>query len=255
MAIDQKHIDLINADIDGEIRDAEKEALAAFLADSAEGRALHADMQQLTGALGALEELEPPPHLRHVIMNSIPPEPRVRQSGSFLSTLFASQGFRYAGSFVAGALLVMSVVGSDRISKTAFDDVSGLVGTIADPEALGPANDKIAVTQNEVAGTISLRSAGSMLVLDFDLVASEEIDIIAAYRDRTIWFNGFAQLESSGTRVSAETGHIELKMEGKRRYAVFLHNEGDRETQIDLTFRSGSEVLHQASLTYGGAKE
>ncbi len=255
MAIDQKFIDLINADIDGEIQGADKAELDAFLAESTEGRALRADLRSLSGSLDALEEVEPPPHLKHVILNSIPPQAPEQQRIGIIQTILASPVLRYAASFAAGALLMLSIVGSDRIHDSAFDDMSGLVGTMTDPADLGPADDKIAITENDVAGTISLRSSGSLLVLDFDLVAGKEIDIVADYTDRTIWFNGFAQLESSGTSVSADTGRVTLRMEGKRRYAVFLHNEGDRETQIDLKFLSGNDVLHQASLTYGGADQ
>jgi hypothetical protein len=250
MAIEQKYVDLINADIDGEITAAEQADLQAFLADSVDGRELHAELMTLNGALDALEEQDPPPYLRHVIMSRIPTQQVKRQTDGFLYSMFMSPVLRYAGSFAAGALLMMSVIGSDRISDTAFDDVSGLVGTMTDPAALGPADDKIDITQNTVAGTISLRSAGSMLVLDFDLMASEKIDIIADYTDKTIWFNGFAQLESSGTSVSAETGRVSLSMEGKRRYAVFLHNEGGRETTVNLRFKVDGEVVHEASLNF-----
>ena len=40
MTIEQKYIDLINADIDGEISDASKSELQAFLDENDEGRAL-----------------------------------------------------------------------------------------------------------------------------------------------------------------------------------------------------------------------
>ena len=89
-----------------------------------------------------------------------------------------------------------------------------------------------------------------MLILDFDLVAKDHIEVEADYSDRTIWFNGFAQLESGGTAISAETGRIRLGMEGKRRYAVYLHNEGGRETTVNLRFLSDGKVVHEASLDY-----
>ena len=66
MAIEQKYRDLINADIDGEIGAEEKAELQAFLADSAEGRALRDELSSLCGALDAIEEEAPPVHMRHV---------------------------------------------------------------------------------------------------------------------------------------------------------------------------------------------
>ncbi len=251
MSVEQRYVELINADIDGEIRDADKADLDAFLAQSEEGRALHAELAELSRALEALDELEPPPHLRHVIMNSLPAAARPSTSGGFLQTLVELPALRYAASFVAGALLTMSVVGSKKISDEAFDDVTGLVGTISDPAVLGPAADTLDIETSEVAGSVNLRSAGSLLILDFDLAASTKVEIVADYSDKSIWFNGFAQLESDGASVSAATGQVTLSMEGKRRYAVFLHNQDNRDVEIDLRFMSGGALIHASTLSYG----
>jgi hypothetical protein len=253
MTIEQKYIDWINADIDGEIGQADKVKLDAFLEESAEGRAMHADLTRIGQSLDAVEQLQPPPFLRQRIMNSLPQEQN--KGGNFLQTLLANPVLRYAASFVAGAFLAMSVVGSNTISEATFDNMGSLVGTMTDPASLGPAADSIEITSNEIAGTVSLRSTGSMLVLDFDLVSGGEVEIVANYTDRSIWFNGFAQLESSGTSVSAEAGRVKLQMQGKRRYAVFLQNNSGRQTQIDLKFMSGNELLHESTLNYEGAAE
>lgn len=253
MAIDQKYIDLINADVDGEISDGDKAVLQAFLSQHAEGRALHAELSSLGATLDAVEALQPPPHLRHVIMDSIKPAPLARQRPGFLQSLFATPAVGYAATFAAGVLLTLSLVNSGQISIRAFDDVTGLVGSVADPVGADTVG-AIAVDETAIAGTVSLRSSGSMLILDFDLVALEPIEIEADYTDKTIWFNGFAQLESSGTTVSAESGRVRLGMQGKRRYAVYLQNEGGRNTTVSLSFKADGKVVHKASLSYASAK-
>ena len=85
---------------------------------------------------------------------------------------------------------------------------------------------------------------------------TDEIDpdeIEAGYRDPSIWFNGFAQLESTGTSIAAETGAVTLKMDGKRRYAVFLNNPGLRPATIELRFTANDEVIHEAQLDFSEA--
>ncbi len=249
MAIEQKFEDLINADIDGEISAADKADLEAFLSQSAEGRALHEELSKLCSSLNAVDAEEPPPHLRHVIMNAVKrPAPQPAAS-SFIQNLLAAPALRYAAMFAAGVFLTLSLVNSGQISDQAFDDVTGLVGSVANPidaELIS----SVSVDKQMIAGTVSLRSAGSMLILDFDLVSADAIEIEAGYSDPSIWFNGFAQLESSGTSVSAETGRVTLGMQGKRRYAVYLHNGGGRETTVSLQFRADGEVVHKASLDY-----
>ena len=249
MATEQKYADLINADIDGEISDAERIELQAYLDESPEGQALHDELAALCTTLDGVEQEEPPTFMRHIIMNSVPPTRDTEDSPGFLKILLATPALKYAATFAAGVFLTLSIVNSSQISNRAFDDVTGLVGTVADPIHAN-LEGTVAVAGPEVAGTVSLRSAGSMLILDFDLVAKDHIEIEAQYTDRTIWFNGFAQLESEGTTVSSEIGLVRLGMEGKRRYAVYLHNPGGRKTTVSLRFMAAGEVVHQSTLKY-----
>ena len=182
-------------------------------------------------------------------MNSVPPARATEKSPGFLQVLLATPALKYAATFAAGVFLALSIVNSSQLSNQAFDDVTGLVGTVADPVHAN-LEGSIALNEPDIAGTVSLRSAGSLLILDFDLVSTDHIEIEATYTDRTIWFNGFAQLESDDTTVSAETGRVRLGMEGKRRYAVYLHNQGGRETTVSLSFMVDGNVVHQSKLDY-----
>ena len=249
MATNQKYTDLINADIDGEISDADKSVLTAFLARDAEGRALHEELSSFCASLSCGELESPPPHLKHVIMNSVKVTRPVLVSPGFLQTMFAAPALKYAATFSVGVFLTLSLVNSGQLSNSALDDITGLVGTISDPIDANLASS-ITVDTVEIAGKISLRTEGSMLILDFDLVAQGPIEILADYTDRTIWFNGFGQLESSGTTVMAEAGQIRLGMDGKHRIAIYLHNEGRRKTTVSLRFLAGGRLVHEASLDY-----
>ncbi len=249
MAIEQNYKDLMNADIDGEISDAGKSELMAFLAKSAEGRELYEQLSSLCDSLNSGELVSPPPHMRHVIMNSVKPAKPEQDSPGMLRTLLAMPTLRYALMFAVGVFLTLSLVKSGQMSNSALDNVTGLVGTISEPIGADLASS-ITVDNVEIAGKVSLRSKGSMLILDFNLTARGLIEIQADYTDRTIWFNGFGQLESSGTTISAEQGHIKLGMEGKGRYAVYLHNEGGRGTTVSLRFVSNGTVIHEATLEY-----
>jgi hypothetical protein len=252
MSIDAKYSDLIQADIDGEISVADKAELDAFLAESEEGRALHAEFATLAGSLDEIGELVPPTHLKHVILNQAPVRSAPAKQPIFVQRLLVSPALGYVGTFAAGVILALALVSSDQISTGAFDDMTGLVGTIADVENIGPSHDTVAIDEAEIAGTVTLRSNGPMLILDFDLAAVETVQIIAKYSDQTIWFNGFAQLESNGTTVAAETGTVTLEMDdGKRRYAVFLNNPGNRPAIIEMQFVARNGLIHEANLEFG----
>jgi len=253
MAIEQKYLELIHADIDGEISDVEKDELQAFIASSVEGRTLHEDLTALHTILGSVDKEEPPRHLRYVIMNAVKP---MRAKPDFLDSLkllFSAPALRYAMVFAAGVALTLSLVSSGQISERAFDDVTGLVGSVADPIS-ATVESSVTLDETAIAGNVSLRRINAMLIVDFDLVAKGPIQIEADYPDESVWFNGFAQLESTGTTISTDVGRVTLRMEGKRRYAVYLHNRGERATTINLRFLADGMVIHQTSLEFEPAK-
>jgi hypothetical protein len=251
MSIDPKYSDLIQADIDGEISAADKADLDAYLAESEEGQALHSEFEALASSLDEIGELIPPTHLKHVILNQAPARSAPSKGPGFVRRFLEAPILGYIGTFAAGVVLSLTLVDSDQISTGAFDDMTGLVGTIADVDSIGSMHGTVAIDENEVAGTVTLRSNGPMLILDFDLSALETVQIIAKYSDQTIWFNGFAQLESSGTSVAAEAGTVTLEMDGKRRYAVYLNNPGRRPAMIGMQFVAGGEVIHETNLEFG----
>ena len=239
MALDEKYTDLINAAIDGEISAEDQANLDAFLAENADGRALYNELSSLCESLDGLDTEEPPVHLRHVIMNSIPEQKKPDEEPGFLQSLFLQPALRYTATFAAGVIVALLIIDSSQVSNKAFDDVTGLVGTVAEPVESSLASS-VMLDERDVAGTVSLRSAGSIMIIDFDLVS----------RDPSIWFNGFAQLESEGTSVAAADGRVTLGMQGKRRYAVYLHNQRGHATTVNLRFLSEGEVVHEASLEY-----
>jgi hypothetical protein len=250
MAIDPKIVELINADIDAEISPADKQTLEALMADSPEAQAMHAELSGLHSSLNELPDLDPPVHLKHTIMASIPKTEAQQRRSNFLHSIFAAPAFRYVAMFAAGAILTLSLVSSDQLSDRAFSDVTGLVGTISSEVPVGPGIQTMQIDRTDVAGHVTLRSSGPLLIVDFDLVSSGPIDIVASYSDQTVWFNGFAQLESPGASISAESGRVTMQIEGKRRYALYLHNAGDRNISIKLQFMSNGEIVYDTDIQY-----
>ena len=251
MTIDPKYFELIQAAIDDEIDSAGKAELDAFLAESEEGRAVYEELATLCQSLDGMPEIEPPAHLKHVLLNMAPTRSAQTPAPGALQRLFAGPALGYIGMFAAGVVLTLALVDSGQITRDAFDDVTGLVGTIANTDFVVPEHGVISVDKSQVAGTVTLRSTGPILIVDFDLSAREPVEILAGYSDKSIWFNGFAQLESSGTSVAAESGAVTLQMDGKRRYAVYLNNPGQRPATITLRFTAGGQIIHEAQLNYG----
>ena len=258
MAIDPKYIDLMNAEIDGEISADDRARLEEYLAEDQEARAFREELAATCAELNTVEMVEPPAHVKHIVLDTIARQSTVKPaapSGGWRFTLdmfLGGAAARYALSFAAGAILAYAFVSSDQISRQAFDDVTGLVGTISQPGASADLSNEYDIRLNlsEIAGSVNLNRTGSILILDFDLVSRAPIEIVADFDDPDIWFNGFAQLESEGTSIAAETGQVTVRMEGQRRYAVYLYNASQSATTINLRFYSGGTLIHEDELVY-----
>ena len=71
MTIEAKYIELINSDLDGEIDDAGRAELAAYLEANPEARATQSELADLCGALDSMAQVEPPGHVKYAIMETL----------------------------------------------------------------------------------------------------------------------------------------------------------------------------------------
>lgn len=248
MTIAQHIVDLINADIDGEISAVEKRELAAILATDGEAQAFHSELSMLCEAMDSSEAVKPPTHLKHTILEMTGPKRSRAKSLPSGKQFFSASALRLAGAFAAGVVLALGLLSSDMASRNTFDDVTGLVGTMSDRGADLSAKNGIYINRSEINGTVAIYRSGQILIVEFDLSSHMPIDIVAEFPDVGVWFNGFAQLESSGTSVAAEPGRVTVRTEGKRRYAVYLHNATSKDATIDLRFIAAGNVIHEARL-------
>lgn len=260
MAIEPKVTDLINAEIDGRISAEDQALLDQLLAENAEAKAFHDELTQLCGALDSMPDVEPPAGLREPAMERTgqsarsPQKPAGRGWQMLVGEFFGIAPVRYAMTFAAGVILTFTLISSDQVSRQAFDDVTGLVGTMTDqanPSVSGDATvvDTMGLTLTELAGSVSLNRAGSLMILDFDLASVGPVEIVARFDNRDIWFNGFAQLESAGTSVASQLGQVTIRMEGQRRYAVYLHSTGHNAASVNLQFFSSGKLLHEGEMS------
>ena len=250
MAIEPKYVELMNADLDGEINDAERIDLAEYLEANPEAAKVRSELAELCGSLDEMGQVESPPHLKYAILNSLQKSrPARRDSGGFgWKQLLGLPVLRHSVTFAAGAFLTFALISSNQISNQAFDDVTGLVGTISDsaPEATG--QNTIRLTSNEIAGIVSVQAAGSLNVIEFNLAAEGPVEIVAEFSDHDLWFKGFAQLESDDTRILAGDGQVRMHIQGRNRYALYLQHTNDIDAPVNFRFYAAGNLIHEADL-------
>ncbi|MCZ6642511.1 MAG: anti-sigma factor [Gammaproteobacteria bacterium] len=259
MSVDAKIVELINAEIDGEISVSDRSILDDHLRSHPEASRLKDELTDLCQSLDSMEDLSPPPHLKHVILASLDsPAPAPTRAATKASSaprrwwFPATPLWQNTGAFALGCVITVVLMSTNQIADRGYDDVTDLMGSIgvSADEAGDRATDRLNLTRDEVAGTITANRSGSIMVIDFDLSSREEVEIVVEFSDQNVWFNGFAQLESDSTSVAAESGRVSLQMDGQRKYAIYLHNSNPGPAAVNLQFYAAGELIFEDGLTF-----
>ncbi len=252
--IDERTIQLLNADIDGELEASERLELDDILNRSAEARAMRTELLKLNNLLDSLPDLEPPAGLSREILNKItlPGE----KASFYLSRLFPSFKPAAAGlAFAAGLLVTVSFYELVPRKGTVLD-TGGMVGTMVANPASRPAEsrDVLAFEGAGLDGTVALKMNRNVLMLEFDLDSSEQVEIEVAYAEAGLRFSGIAHAANDVNDRSAavETyqiskGVLRVENQGRQAFTVFLPEvtnvkSGSREISIDVSM-AGAQVF------------
>lgn len=172
--IDERYIDLVQADIDGELPAERRAELSRFLLASPEARALRAELAAIAGTLGGVAAAEPPADLRERILSGLPPQSR---RASIAGGSRFSSPLRWAAGLAAATLLgaiVFQIASEDRSAM----DPAKLSGTMANPGAPAPSQiDEVAVSLEQVRGTVTLLGSPQARIVEFDLAVDGPVEI------------------------------------------------------------------------------
>jgi anti-sigma factor RsiW len=227
--IDEKHIELINAEIDGELSSEQRADLSGYLLRHPEARALRDDLQRLCGALNRTVQVPPPADLRDRILGALPaPAPRRHWSaGSSRPVL------RYA-AVLAGGLLVSAIAFQFGMDGRPGPDAAQVAGTMADPatDHTGAPVGTVRIDTPQVTGRVNLYRAASGLILGFDLAAREPIEVVATCGGREIRFSGLG-------RPDPISDH---------RYACTMSGSATEAGTVTLKFYAGGKLIRAEQL-------
>jgi hypothetical protein len=224
--VDEKYIELIQAEVDGELPEQHRADLSRFLLTNPEARALRDELRQVCGTLGRVPAAEPPPGLRDSILAAIPATTAATMPRRSSATRF--QYFRVAAAF-AGGLLVSAIafqVGADR--QAAFD-VSEVAGTLAsqDPVARSAPVDTASVSLEQVSGTVSLFRSATMRVVEFDLAVRQPVEVVVVHDGQQARFSGLGPAS------------------GNQRYALVLEGAGKAGSPVEIRFLASGAEIHR----------
>jgi hypothetical protein len=247
--IDDKLIELINAEIDGELSDEERNQLQQQLVKNPDARAMHKDLLQLNRALAPLGNLSPPGQIRENILNAVAPNNRSFITRLIEALLPTTAIPRYALAFVGGIVFGFGALQLGDGYRTDMDS-GQFVGTMTDygslPDAISA--DDISLELEQISGSVRMHQIGSMLIVEFDMNSQNAVKVVTEYRGSSIEFRGFSLKENELSSFVAYNESINLIAKGNHRYSVFLQKRQPGETSINIRFLADGEIFHVDSL-------
>ena len=228
--ISERILELINADVDGELRPEDQSELDAALESSAEARAMKSELQKLSNLIDSLPPQQPPRSLGNQILNGI--KLPSKMSSFSLSSWFSSFQPATAGfAFAAGLLMTVGFYEFSAERVTSGDSAS-MVGTMIAGQGSGPEllTNNMYLKGDGFAGTISLRESSGIYVLNFDLESETSTEVMVGLDRTGFEFGGFAEIQSDENRVfesvTMSGGALRVVNQGRQQFAVFLREDG-----------------------------
>jgi hypothetical protein len=233
--LDQNIIELINADIDGELSPNELSELEAVFESSPEAVQYRVELLELNGALDDLPDLDPPASLTHRILGQV--HLPAKQNPVNLQGFFARYNPIAAGLAFAAGLLVTVGIYEMGSRKLMLNDTVSMVGTMVAGDQVGvPGQGKeLSFDLDNLSGTVSLSLNETGQALEFDLNSDKTFEIELDLENAGLMVIGFAQ-DDRGDGSLIETleilgGTMRVVNQGRHHFVVFLRNSPNSKNQ------------------------
>ena len=194
----ERALELVNAEVDGELDGPARAELSRRLLAEPGLRALRDETRALCAAIDAVPSENPPQGLRASIMESLPASPPACQDRDVRSAGLHSGRplLRYAAAF-AGGLLVSALAFQFAVRDAGLDS-GELSGTIAGVTADA---SRLELDLDEVSGTVRVEGPESAPVVVAELVAERPVQVIARLDGEEVRLAGFGATLQDRTPV------------------------------------------------------
>ena len=217
--LDDRMLELLNAEIDRALSAADRAELSRRLLSEPDSRAARDALRRTCAELDSLAPAEVPAELHERILAALPQPTAAASRGGQLSRWFLSSAstLRYAAA-VIGAVLVGTIAFQENRGVNGVD-ADQAAGTMADPPATVRASEgRLRVDASEVHGTITLVPTGQDLGVRFDFdpaqpagaAAPAAIDVVVTRGKQVAHLTGIAATQQGrgGAMAAAIPGAV-----------------------------------------------
>lgn len=207
--IEEKYLELIHAEVDGELPDDQRAELSRYLLANPEARAFREHLRSVCSALDCIEQVEPPRDLKDSIIRAIAAQRPAHGHSASHPVGRSPFALRYAAA-IAGGLLVSAIAFQVGFESRDGLVVQELVGTMARSGTTGAAEriDTLRLDHGQLRGEVSLYATGSTLVLTFDVAPRQDTEVVVDYDQHEESFRWNATDDSRPLRHAISLGEI-----------------------------------------------
>lgn len=261
MILDPRLADLVNDAVDGAASEKDAAELRAYLAVHPEAREELNQLKALSGVLGRVSPVEPPPLLKDAVLRGISASkhPRNHPKDPVLSRrvvrgpwLGGRSLLQYGSALAAGLLLGVALGhwgGFGTADQSGRIDPSVLVGTMTSRAATSPKPIlEVPLESRQASGAVQVRRGEAGYLIDLDLSVSEPVRIELHYAPQMAAFRGFAQDIDAVQGLAVTEDTVTWSQSGRQRISVVMTPRTTGGTKVDLRVFSGNVAMGGRSL-------
>ena len=244
-------IELVNKEISGEMTTQESARLERYLKDNPQARKTRRELHEATDLLGQVGDIEPPPHLKRHIMNSVDFSRYRRQEKRPVLGFFGrvrGLGFRprFAYAFAAGVAVGLAVfyIALSGSWEAYSPDLSGLYAAIGvSKDANFRSIERLPLDLPEAQGHFDLIRSGDLLICEVSLASTNPYEVRVLYDPAEVLFNGFRPEAGSRSLTEVGEGRLSASGSGEGRFLISLTKVTESALPIDMELVISGKVL------------
>jgi hypothetical protein len=254
--IDERYIESINKELDGENTPEESVALKSYLERNPKANELFEDLRSLFAEFDQIRPIDPPRSLKPLILNSIDVSRYQRNRASLFGRLFKnvaevwrakSHALVFSAGVVAG-VLVLAMFFDLRIP----DDrgTTALTGTIISDEATKHfrAGDAFRVDLGPVQVGLSTKYSNNIVAAELELHSTEEVEVVFGTNGNSLCFSAFKQEEGGTGHLVVGENTSRLKSVGNQTYVLFFTDKKRESTPLDFKVMQQGKILYERTV-------
>ncbi|MFC1502685.1 anti-sigma factor family protein [bacterium] len=253
---DEKIIELIQKSLDGIISKSENQQLQRILEKDPEMQSTFRHLQQVSGLLDAVPELDPPPGLSKRIMNSIdlsryPKGKMIPAAIPSIRGLSTRMSPRMVVAFSVGVLatIIIFLVTQDHRDVMPESSWKDYYGTIGINERLGfETRTKIPVDEEAIQGSISYKQSDTLVGLEIDLQTNKDFHLRIEYETHSIQWNGLKPLNTLPFGIESGNNQVNIHHNADLNVLLFFMRIKENHPPINLSLIRSKKMVWQGKI-------